>query len=83
MAPKVEIGMMILMGVGLVFMFVNRWQLKRGLVGLRATQFTAVMFALPITVILSLEGKLGSDAVATILGAILGLCALPNFERTG
>lgn len=77
MAPKIEIGMMILMGLGLIAVFINRWQLKRGMVGRRVTQFLVVLLVAPLAVILALEGKLGSDAVASLFGTILGYVLSP------
>ncbi len=77
MAPKIEIGMMILMGLGFIAVFINRWQLKKSMVGRRVTQFVAVLLIAPLAVILGLEGKLGSDAVASIFGTILGYVLSP------
>ena len=77
MVPKIEIGMMIFMGAALIAVFVNRWQLKRGIVGLRVTQFMAVMVIPPLAVVLALENKLGTDAVATILGTVIGYVLSP------
>ena len=72
MTSGIEIAMLAIMGAGLVALFLNRLQLKRGITGIRSIQFLAVVFVLPITVILSLEGKLDSEAVAFLLGAIVG-----------
>ncbi len=72
----IEIAMLAPMGAGLVGVFINRIHLRKG-IGIRVIQFLAVLFVLPIAVILGLEGKLGSDATATILGAVLGYVLSP------
>jgi len=68
----IEVAMVVLMFLGLVVLFTNRWHLKRGIVGIRSIQFLAVAFVLPMTVLLSKEGKLDSQAVAFIFGTVLG-----------
>ncbi len=49
----VDLGMLVLMFMGLLALFINRWRLKRGIVGVRSIQFLAVVFVLPMTVILA------------------------------
>lgn len=61
-----------LMVMGLIALFLNRWHLKRGIVGVRSIQFLAVVFVLPMTVILSEESKLDSEAVAFVIGIVIG-----------
>jgi hypothetical protein len=61
-------------GTRLLALFINRLQLNRGIVGVRSIQFLAVAFVLPMTVLLSKEGKLDSEAVAffgTVIGYVL------------
>lgn len=78
----VEIGMVAVILVGFAAVHADRKRLNRGLVGRRVTQFLVVLLALPITVILSLEGKLGGDAVGAIIGAILGYVLSPLAKET-
>jgi len=77
MASKIEIGLMILMGLGFICVFINRCQLKRGIVGRRVTQFLVVLLVAPLATILVLEGKPGSDAIASLFGTILGYVLSP------
>ncbi len=68
----IKLAMVVLMFLGLLGLFINRWHLKRGIVGIRSVQFLAVAFVLPMTVLLSKEGTLDSQAVAFIFGTVVG-----------
>jgi hypothetical protein len=68
----IEPAMLVLMIMGLLALFLNRLHMKRGIVGVRSIQFLAVVFVLPMTVILSEEGKLDSEAVAFVIGTVVG-----------
>ena len=82
MVPRLEIGLMIFMGLGLLAVFLNRVQLKRGIAGRRTTQFLLVLIVPPLAAILALEGKLGSDAVASLFGTVLGYVLSPLTKET-
>jgi len=74
---RIEIGLMAFMGMGLLLIFVNRWQLKRGMVGVRVSQFLAVLIVPALAAILALEGKISSDALTGLLGAVVGYVLSP------
>jgi hypothetical protein len=67
----VQLGMLLLMLVGLVGILHNRLKLDKG-IGVRAIQFLAVVEVLPAIVILSLEGILEGQTTGTLLGAVIG-----------
>jgi hypothetical protein len=68
----VEVAMLALMFLSIVALFLNRQQLRRGIVGMRSIQFVAVVFILPMTVILAMEGKLDTSSTAFVFGTIIG-----------
>lgn len=56
---------------GLIGIFIERSRSKRG-IGVRVIQFLTITLLLPIILILSLEGILSDQTVATLLGAVVG-----------
>jgi len=67
----VEIVAVLIMlgGVGGIF-----YGVFKGTIALssRTIQFLAIAFALPMILILSLEGRVGSDATSAVIGMVVG-----------
>ena len=61
----------LIMFFGLVGTFYIRISLKKG-IGLRAIQFMAIIFLVPVILILALEKILTSETIAALLGAVSG-----------
>lgn len=57
--------------VGVLVFLITRWQQKKG-IGVRAIQFTALLLLVPLATLLALRGIIGSEAIATLFGAIAG-----------
>lgn len=66
-----EIVAGVIMVAGVTGLFVERTWRKRG-IGVRVIQLLTVILVLPIILILSLEGILKGETVATLLGAVIG-----------
>lgn len=73
----IEIGMVVIVLIGIAVINADRKRLNRGIVGRRVTQFFVVLLTLPLGVILTLEGKFSSDAIAALFGAVLGYVLSP------
>jgi len=67
----IELAAAVIMIGGLIGVFVNRWQTKKG-IGVRIIQFLAVLLVVPAVLVLALERLLTSETVGTLLGAIVG-----------
>ena len=61
----------LIMFSGLVGTFYIRISLNKG-IGLRAIQFMAIVFLVPVILILALENILTSETIAALLGAVAG-----------
>lgn len=59
------------MVIGLIAVMWHRIQTEMGL-GARTTQFIAVVFIIPVILILALEGALEPQTTATLIGAMTG-----------
>ncbi len=70
-----------IMVLGIVALFVNRYQLKKG-IGARIIQFAGVILVVPLIGILALEGVLEAQTTGTVIGALLGylLSGISNFD---
>ena len=62
-------GLIMLGGVGGIFYGVFKGTLA---LSFRTIQFLAIAFVVPAVLILSMEGKLGNEATATLIGTIAG-----------
>jgi len=67
----IELTLVAIMILGIVALFINRWQLKKG-IGARIIQFTGVLLVVPLIGILALEGVLQAQTTGTVIGALLG-----------
>jgi len=79
----VEIIAALTMPIGLIVLFINRLILDRG-IGARAIQFSGVTIVFPAIIILGLEGKIGAETLAALLGAAVGylLSGIANYDLT-
>ena len=79
----IELALVAIMILGLIALFINRWQLKKGL-GARIIQFTGVLLVVPLIGILALEGVLEAQTTGTVIGALLGylLSGIANFDSS-
>lgn len=77
----IELALVAIMVLGLIALFINRWQLKKGL-GARIIQFTGVLLVVPLIGILALEGVLEAQTTGTVIGALLGylLSGISNYD---
>ena len=66
-----ELVMGAIMVAGVAGLFIERTWRKRG-IGVRVIQLLTVILVLPIILILSLEGILKGETVASLLGAVIG-----------
>ena len=66
-----EVAAALIMVGGTAGVFIERYRTKRG-IGVRIIQFLAVIIVVPVVLILALENILSSEAVATLLGAVVG-----------
>jgi len=71
MKVAIEIVACLIMIVGVIGIFIERWRTKRG-IGVRVIQFVTVTLILPIVLILALEGLLSDQTTAAFLGAVVG-----------
>lgn len=74
--PYIQIGAIVIMLIGLIWVFVNRKQSgsegrAKGL-GVRSLQHIALIFVAPTVLILALERTIDAQATTAILGAIIG-----------
>ena len=79
----IELALVAIMVLGLIALFINRWQLKKGL-GARIIQFTGVLLVVPLIGILALEGVLEAQTTGTVIGALLGylLSGISNYDSS-
>ena len=79
----IELALVAIMILGLIALFINRWQLKKGL-GARIIQFTGVLLVVPLIGILALEGVLEAQTTGTVIGALLGylLSGISNYDSS-
>lgn len=70
-----------IMVLGLIALFINRYQLKKG-IGARVIQYTGVVLVVPLIGILALESVLDKQTTGTVIGALLGylLSGISNFD---
>ncbi len=76
MKDYIEYAMVVIMLVGLILMFHNRLKVgseeKSKGIGLRFIQYTVLIFAFPIIIILALEGVITGEVTGTLIGTITG-----------
>jgi len=76
MKDNIEYAMVGIMLAGLILMFHNRLKVGSGNkskgIGLRFIQYTVLIFAFPIIIILALESIISGEATATLIGTITG-----------
>jgi hypothetical protein len=87
--PKLDAALVVVMLVGLVGYFWNRWTTKGGRsyqrgIGVRGIQFAGVCMLIPGVLILALECKLSECSTGTIIGAFAGylFSGLSTFDST-
>ena len=67
----VEIIAIIIMGGGLLGVFIERNKIGKG-IGVRVIQFLAIIFVIPTILILALEKVIDNSTIAALIGAIVG-----------
>jgi hypothetical protein len=67
----VEIIAIIIMGGGLLGIFIERNKTGKG-IGVRVIQFLAIIFLIPTILILALEKVIDNSTIAALIGAIVG-----------
>ncbi len=80
----IEIILALTLPIGLWAFMWYRTKMEMGL-GVRAIQFSGVIFGCPLIVILGLEGILDGQTLAALFGALFGylLSGIANFDSKG
>lgn len=80
---RIEYAALVIMGLGLVTLFYNRKHTNKG-IGKRVIQYTALVLALPILLILTLEKIISGETAATLIGTVMGytLSSISNEDET-
>ena len=80
----IVISCLIIMVVGLICIFVERFIRKKGF-GVRIIQFLAIVLLIPAIIILAIQEILQSETIATLFGAIIGyvLSGIGKDENSG
>lgn len=71
MKQWIELIAVIIMISGLAGILYDRIKHRKG-IGVKVTQFLAVVFVLPVILILALERVLSAESTAALLGSIIG-----------
>ncbi len=77
----IEISMAIIMAISILGIFIRSLIQKKG-IGARAIQFVCICFLIPSIIILSIEGILKGETVATLIGGLAGyvLSGISNYD---
>jgi hypothetical protein len=64
------IGVLIMAGglAGLFYLIIK----QNAVIGTKAIQFLAIVFVLPLLLVLGVSGALGRDTIGTIIGTVVG-----------